>query len=345
MHIEAQWFLYWSGSVPEDFKATSSERWKTHQASPRQTADAAWCAIQVLPVSQEELALEGVTQIAGAPNAEYLKHLPQTLEHLTFKDEFNQDLKPVKLPRNLQTLTFGSDLDRSLEQVTLPSSLQTLTFGTQFTRCLDRVTLPSSLQALTFGSGFNRLLWKAHVPNWREPSTHPSEIRARTNVDQIFGIMHQDGLPKRAMRTARRLFFVYYADPGGHRCRTRADRIFCKNWTAHRRNKFLKEFGDYLPLPILLLARRLRTQKCWHRFCMDRDYRRSPKKLLKSYPREYRGKLKALVADIRTLDPEVWHRDWNLKRKHELAFEYGRFLTRKQVQRLLACPEHPRSST
>ena len=38
-------------------------------------------------------------------------------------------------------------------------------------------------------------------------STHQSEIRARTNVDQIVGIMHQDGLPKRAMRTARRLFF------------------------------------------------------------------------------------------------------------------------------------------
>ena len=65
----------------------------------------------------------------------------------------------------------------------------------------------------------------------------------------------------------------------------------------------------------------------------DRDNRRSPKKLLKSYPREYRGK--PLVADIRTLDPEVWHRDWNLKRRHELEFEYGRFLTRKQVQRLL----------
>ena len=99
---------------------------------------------------------------------------------------------------------------------------------------------------LTVGC-FGKLTWRIGE-NWREPSTHPSEIRARTNVDQVFGIMHQDGLPKRAMRTARRLFFVYYADPGVHRCRTRADRIFCKNWTAHRRNKFLKEFGDYLPL-------------------------------------------------------------------------------------------------
>ena len=164
--------------------------------------------------------------------------------------------------------------------------------------CLNELTQTQVQGECEYGASFNRegrLLWKAHVPNWREPSTHPSEIRARTNVDQVFGIMHQDGLPKRAMRTARRLFFVYYADPGGHRCRTRADRIFCKNRTAHRRNIFLKEFGDCLPLPIVLLARRLRTQKRWCRFCMDRDYRRSPKKLLKSYPREYRGKLKALV--------------------------------------------------
>ena len=136
--------------------------------------------------------------------------------------------------------------------------------------CLNELTQTQVQGECEYGASFNpegRLLWKAHVPNWREPSTHPSEIRARTNVDQIFGIMHQDGLPKRAMRTARRLFFAYYyADPGGHRCRTRADRIFCKNWTAHRRNKFLNEFGDCLPLPILLLARRLKTQKRWHRF-------------------------------------------------------------------------------
>ena len=217
--------------------------------------------------------------------------------------------------------------------------------------CLNELTQTQVQGECEYGASFNpdgRLLWKAHVANWRESSIPTLDrvkfVHAPMNVDQIFGVMHQDGLPKRAIRTARRLFFVYYADHGDHRCRTRADRVFCKNWTAHRRNEFLKEFGDYLPLPVLLLARRLRTQKRWRRFCMDRDYRRSPKKLLKSYPREYRGKLKALVADIRTLDPEVWHRDWNLKRRHELAFEYGRFLTRKQVQRLLACPEHPRSS-
>ena len=52
---------------------------------------------------------------------------------------------------------------------------------------------------------------------------------------------------------------------------------------------------------------------------MDKDYQRRPKKLLRAYPREYRGKLRALVADIRNLDPEVWHKDWNLKKRHELC--------------------------
>ena len=38
---------------------------------------------------------------------------------------------------------------------------------------------------------------------------------------------------------------------------------------------------------------------------MDKDYQRRPKKLLRAYAREYQGKLRALVADIRNLDPSV----------------------------------------
>ena len=45
---------------------------------------AAWRAVQGLPVSQRELALEGVTRIAGAETKEHLHHLPESLEHLTF---------------------------------------------------------------------------------------------------------------------------------------------------------------------------------------------------------------------------------------------------------------------
>ena len=211
--------------------------------------------------------------------------------------------------------------------------------------CLNEYT-QTQVQGGEYGSDFNpesRLGWRARLPNFRERMDLPEQIRARTNVDQVFGMMYQDGLPKRAIRTARRLFFVYFADGSSHRCRTEADYRFCQSWTTHKRNKFLKEFGDYLPLPILLLARRLRTQQRWQKFSIDRDYRRLPKAHLKASSRKFRRKLKALVADICTLDPEIWSRDWNMKRRHELAFEFNGFLTRKQVKRLLACPAHPRS--
>ena len=79
--------------------------------------------------------------------------------------------------------------------------------------CLSELTQTQVQGECEYGASFNpegRLLWKAHMPNWREPSTHPSEIRARTNVDQVFGIMHQDGLPKRriAQREGCSLFIM-----------------------------------------------------------------------------------------------------------------------------------------
>ena len=63
--------------------------------------------VQGLLVSQEELALQGVTRIAGATTTQYLCHLPETLEHLRFGNGFNQSLEGVTLPNSLQTLTLG----------------------------------------------------------------------------------------------------------------------------------------------------------------------------------------------------------------------------------------------
>ena len=77
--------------------------------------------------------------------------------------------------------------------------------------CLNELVQIQVQGECEYGASFNpegRLLWRAHVPRWGESFTQmrPSEIRARTNVEQIFGVIHQDGLPKRAIRTARRLF-------------------------------------------------------------------------------------------------------------------------------------------
>ena len=54
---------------------------------------AAWCSVQGLRVSQEELALAGVTWIQGSDLTKYLQHLPESLEHLTFGSRFNECLK------------------------------------------------------------------------------------------------------------------------------------------------------------------------------------------------------------------------------------------------------------
>ena len=39
----------------------------------------AWCYINQFPVSEEEFAMEGVTEIAGAATSHYLNHLPPSL--------------------------------------------------------------------------------------------------------------------------------------------------------------------------------------------------------------------------------------------------------------------------
>ena len=130
----------------------------------------AWCAVQGLPVSQRELALEGITRIQdtlimGATATEYLHHLPQSLEHLTFGSDFNESLEQVTLPRSLQSLAFGDAFNQSLERVTLPSSLESLTFGHRFNQSLERVNLPSSLESLTFGHRFNQSLERVTLPS------------------------------------------------------------------------------------------------------------------------------------------------------------------------------------
>ena len=102
-----------------------------------------------------------------------------------------------------------------------------------------------------------------YVLKWYDSSNSPSlgAIRSRTNVEQILGVMRQDHLPKRAIRIARRLLVVCDNKLLDRAALTTADRAFCRNWTAHRRNLYLKEFGKFLPLPVLWLARRLAPGK------------------------------------------------------------------------------------
>ena len=95
---------------------------------------AAWSYVKGFAVSEEEIALEGVTQIAGNMSNESLHHLPKSLQNLTFDHvdySSNQNLDGVSFPNGLRSLTIGHDckVNQSLARVALPNSLQILTCG------------------------------------------------------------------------------------------------------------------------------------------------------------------------------------------------------------------------
>ena len=72
----------------------------------------AWCFVCGLPISEREVALEGVTQLEAATGGEYLHYLPRSLQSLSFGETFNQSLERVTLPSSLQSLSFGCKFDQ-----------------------------------------------------------------------------------------------------------------------------------------------------------------------------------------------------------------------------------------
>jgi len=132
----------------------------------------AWSYNKEVPVSEEEFASEGLTQIAGGESSRYLNHLPQSAwkeypsratKNLIFGCLFNQSLDRVTLSGNLHGLTFGQDYNQSLDRVTLPSNH--LTFGSRFNQSLAGMTLPGNLQSLTFGKYFDQSLHRLTLPD------------------------------------------------------------------------------------------------------------------------------------------------------------------------------------
>lgn len=131
---------------------------------------AALCCVEGLQTSQEDFALDGVTQLRCTRSGQYLYHLPRSLQDLTFHG-FDQRVNSITFPSNLQNLTFGAPFNQSLMNVSLPSKLQTLTFGADFNTSLANVTLPSNLQCLTLGAKFDHSLESVVFPSGLENLT------------------------------------------------------------------------------------------------------------------------------------------------------------------------------
>eukprot|EP00435_Cladocopium_sp_Y103_P026530 s2628_g6.t1 len=151
---------------------------------------AAWQFLKGFPVDEEELALQGVTALAGIEFEDQLIDLPETLEtwkhwhlgpilekmpklieivylrmsenrfhtlQLGFESRNFQPFAicPMKSQRK-ESLTFRNSFNESIVGVLFPNSLKNLTFGYRFNQSLAGTTLPSELETLTFGQSFNQ---------------------------------------------------------------------------------------------------------------------------------------------------------------------------------------------
>ncbi|CAK9096228.1 unnamed protein product [Durusdinium trenchii] len=90
--------------------------------------------------------------------------LPETLEHLTLGQSFDESLEGVDWPKKLKSLRFGHKFNQSLLETTLPEELQELSFGHCFNQSLEGVTLPETLLRLSFGYNFNQPLEEVNFP-------------------------------------------------------------------------------------------------------------------------------------------------------------------------------------
>lgn len=99
-----------------------------------------------------------------------ITYLPNSLTHLTFGNEFNQNISYIQFPENLTHLTFGNEFNQRITNVRFPENLTHLTFGKYFNQPITtNVTFPSTLTHLTFGNNFNQNISRIRFP---ESLTH-----------------------------------------------------------------------------------------------------------------------------------------------------------------------------
>ena len=149
---------------------------------------AAWSYVQGFPVFEEKFVLEGLTQISGEISIEYLYRLPQSLQSLTFGDEFNQSLDLVTLPSSLHSLTFGNIFNQNLERMTFPSSLEKPDLWHEFQQEFGPSDFAKRPAKLDFGlwvrsklgpSDTSKQSEKVDLRWWIQPKLGPSDTSKR----------------------------------------------------------------------------------------------------------------------------------------------------------------------
>ncbi|AUV58181.1 F-box and FNIP repeat-containing protein, partial [Bandra megavirus] len=108
--------------------------------------------------------------IKGLPYLDKFRHIkyetssiniPKCITHLTFKDNFNQNIKDC-IPNSITHLTFGDEFDQDIKDC-IPNSVTHLIFGGTFNQNI-KGCIPDSVTHLTFGWRFNQNI-KDCIPN------------------------------------------------------------------------------------------------------------------------------------------------------------------------------------
>ena len=109
---------------------------------------------------------------------------------------------------------------------------------------------------------------------------------------------------------------------------------FQKAWRERAKREFLREHGARRPYSV---ASFLKDFGCappgWRMYRIDDGWEAASKA---------KAAIRALRDRIKALDPKKWVKDSNLKARRKAAWEYGRYLTYGEVEKLLNCPPRPR---
>jgi len=151
LHTDILTIVYHYCDNPTKFKLRLLSK-ETHSKIDYVFYDDKWFEMNQIKINNDTAKIKKI---------KYIRHLYQLklfpyITHLTFCNNFNQEININVLPKSLTHLTFGHFFDQKININVLPKSLTHLTFGGFFVQEIKTDVLPSSLTHLTFGFYFNQ---------------------------------------------------------------------------------------------------------------------------------------------------------------------------------------------
>ena len=100
-------------------------------------------------------------------------------------------------------------------------------------------------------------------------------------------------------------------------------------WTAHKEGEVIRKFGPWMDFWMLEGIRKIPVHKTWTKYVVDRDWFRVPA----GTPGP--DGLKACVSLCQMLQPGQKVKGFTAKKRHQAAWTFGKFLSKKLVKKLL----------